>query len=50
MEAWDLRYMVRRFKKNDPQRFMALLKGVKFGLKHIPDAWRTMHPVLEGTN
>jgi hypothetical protein len=51
IEAWDLRYMVKRFRKNDPQKFMSLLEGVKFGLKHTPDAWRTtMPPVLEGTN
>jgi hypothetical protein len=50
MEAWDLRYMVKRFRKNDPQRFMSLLEGVKFGLKHIPDAWRKMPAVFEGTN
>jgi hypothetical protein len=50
MEAWDLRYMVKRFRKNDPQRFMSLLEGVNFGLKHIPDAWRKMPPGPEGTN
>jgi hypothetical protein len=50
MEAWDLRYMVKRFKKNNPQRSKSLLEGVKFALKHIPDAWRKMPPVLEGTN
>jgi hypothetical protein len=50
IEAWDLRYTVKRFKKIDPQRFMSLLEGVKFGLNHIPPSWRKMPSVSEGTN
>lgn len=49
IEAVDLRDMVKRFKKNDPQGFISLLQGVKFGLKHVPAGWRKMPAVVEGT-
>ena len=50
LTAENIRDMVKRFKSNDPVRFMSLLQGVKFGLKHVPRDWHTMPTIVEGAD
>jgi hypothetical protein len=42
IDATDLQKIVKRFRKNNPERSISLLYGVRFGLKHIPSGWRKM--------